>query len=45
MKDLFDFNHIDPAMDKKKRKNLKNFTNITTNFGGVTKKPSSDSNR
>ena len=25
-------------MTKKKRKNLKNFTNITTNFGGVTKK-------
>ena len=38
MKDLFDFNHIEPNIDKKQKKNLKSFINITTNFGGVTKK-------
>ena len=45
MKDLFDFNHIDPTIDKEQKKNWKNFIYITTNFGGATKKLLNDSNR
>ena len=42
MQGLFDFNHIDPSIDKETQEELKNFTNITTNFGGATRKQWND---
>ena len=45
MQNLFDFNHIDSSVDKETQEELKNFTNITTNFGGATKKLWKDSKK
>ena len=45
MKDFFDFNHIDPTIDEETKEELKNFTNIIINFGGVTKKLWNDSKK
>ena len=38
MQNLFDFNHIDPSIDKETQEELKNYINITTKFGGATRK-------
>ena len=45
MQNLFDFNHIDSNIPKETQEELKNFTNITTNFGGATKKRWKDSKK
>ena len=45
MKNFFDFNHIDPSISEETKEELKTFTNITTNFGGVTKKLWNDSKK